>query len=160
MCARAPSHAVLMASMDGVPNRSVIKSNYKPISIWHQDVRNYFCLTKNSFKLLAYSQITRIQSCPIQCSLIFYFIHKLGIWENVKVHLLNWTLRLEENAAPQQLSEDAAHRPDVDGVWVVPAPHEDLRSPVILCHNFLSHVPSLVRLLHSGQAKIADLDDS
>lgn len=30
MCARAPSHAVLMASIEGVPNRSVIKSSYKP----------------------------------------------------------------------------------------------------------------------------------
>lgn len=110
--------------------------------------------------LLAYSQITRLQSFPIQCSLIFYFIHKLGIWTNAKVHLLNGTLGLEENAPPQQLSEDAAHGPDVDGVGVVAAPHEDLRSPVILCHNFLSHVPCLVRLLHSGQAKIADLESS
>lgn len=29
MCARAPSHAVRMASIDGVPNRSVIKSSYR-----------------------------------------------------------------------------------------------------------------------------------
>lgn len=28
MCARAPSHAVLMASIDGVPSRSVIRSSY------------------------------------------------------------------------------------------------------------------------------------
>lgn len=29
MCARAPSHAVLIASIEGVPNRSVIKSSYR-----------------------------------------------------------------------------------------------------------------------------------
>lgn len=78
----------------------------------------------------------------------------------VKVHLLNGALGLEENAAAKQLSKDAAHGPDVDGVGVMSAPHEDLRSPVILRHNFLSHVPSLIRLLHSGQAKIADLEDN
>lgn len=79
---------------------------------------------------------------------------------NVKAHLLNGALGLEENAPPEQLSKDAAHGPDVDGVGVMAAPHEDLRSPVILCHNFLSHVPRLVRLLHPGQAKVTDLEDS
>lgn len=73
-------------------------------------------------------------------------------------YLLDGTLGLEEDASPQQLSEDAAHRPDIDGVGVMAAPHEDLRSPVVLRHHFLSHVSGLVRLLHPGQAKITDLE--
>lgn len=59
-------------------------------------------------------------------------------------YLLNGTLGLEEDASPQQLSEDAAYRPDIDGVGIVAAPHEDLRSSVVLCHHFLSHVPCLI----------------
>lgn len=86
---------------------------------------------------------------------VFSFIHSSS-----EAHLLNGTLRLEEDAPAQQLGEDAAHGPDVDGVGIVAAPHEDLRGPVILRHHFLSHVPSLVRLLHPGQAEIADLEDS
>lgn len=35
MCALAPSQAVLIASSDGVPKRSVIKSNYK--KMWNTD---------------------------------------------------------------------------------------------------------------------------
>lgn len=75
-------------------------------------------------------------------------------------YLLNGTLGLEEYASPQQLSKDAAHRPDINGVGVMAASHQDLRSTVVLCHHFLSHVTRLVWLLHSGQAKITDLGDS
>lgn len=64
---------------------------------------------------------------------------------------------MEEDASAQQLSEDAAYGPDIDGVGVVAAPHQDLWSSVVLRHHFLSHVPRFVRFLHSGQAEITDL---
>lgn len=44
MCARAPSHAVLMASIEGVPNRSVIKSSYT------KEQRHLFNLLQSSNK--------------------------------------------------------------------------------------------------------------
>lgn len=66
--------------------------------------------------------------------------HVILFYEN-RCYLLNGTLGLEKDASPQQLSEDAAHRPDIDGVGVVATPHEDLWSSVVLCHDFLSHVP-------------------
>lgn len=72
-------------------------------------------------------------------------------------HLLDGTLGLEEDAAAQQLREDAAYRPDVNGVGIVAAAHEDLWSSVVLSHHFLGHVPRFVRLLHPSQAKVADL---
>lgn len=72
-------------------------------------------------------------------------------------HLLDGTLGLEEDAAAQQLGEDAAYRPDVDGVGIVAAPHEDLRSSVVLRHHLLGHVPRFVRLLHPSEAEVADL---
>lgn len=80
--------------------------------------------------------------------------------QGVDVHLLDGALSLEEDASAQQLCKDAAHGPDVDGVGVVAAPHEDLWRSVVLGHHFLSHVPGLVRLLNTGQAKITDLQDS
>lgn len=58
----------------------------------------------------------------------------------VAPHLLNGTLSLEEDASPQQLGEDAAHRPHVDGRAVVPAAHQHLRRPVVLSHHLLRHV--------------------
>ena len=33
-----------------------------------------------------------------------------------RIYLLNGTLSLEEDASPQQLSKDAANRPDIDGI--------------------------------------------
>lgn len=55
-------------------------------------------------------------------------------------HLLNGALRLKEDAASQQLCEDAADRPHVDGRAVVPAAHQHLGSSVVLRHHLLSHV--------------------
>lgn len=46
------------------------------------------------------------------------------IWSQEREnYLLNGTLGLEEYASPQQLSKDAAYRPDIDGVGVVAASH-------------------------------------
>lgn len=59
-------------------------------------------------------------------------------------YLLNGTLGLEEDASAEQLGKDAAYRPDINGVGIMAAPHKDLRSSVVLCHHFLSHVPCLV----------------
>lgn len=73
-------------------------------------------------------------------------------------YLLNGTLSLEEDAPTQQLCKDAAHRPNIDGVGVVPAAHKDLWCSVVLRHNFLSHVPGLIQLLHTGEPKITDLN--
>lgn len=72
-------------------------------------------------------------------------------------YLLDGTLGLEEDATAQQFCEDAADRPDVNGIGVVAAPHEDLWRPVVLRHHFLGHVPRLVRLLHPSEAEVADL---
>jgi len=77
----------------------------------------------------------------------------MGAWP----HLLNGALRLEQDAPPQQLSEDAADRPDVDGRAVVPAAHQNLRRPVVLGHHLLGHVTRRVGLLHTRQAKVTDL---
>ena len=66
-------------------------------------------------------------------------------------------LCLEQDPPAQQLSEDAAHRPDVDGVGVVAAAHEDLRRAVVLRHHLLRHVPRLVSLLHTRQPTVTDL---
>lgn len=55
-------------------------------------------------------------------------------------HLLNGALGLEEDASSQQLGEDAAHGPDVDGRAVVAAAHQHLWRPVILRHHLLGHV--------------------
>lgn len=73
-------------------------------------------------------------------------------------YLLNGTLGLEEDASSQQLSEDAAHGPDVNGVGVVTTPHEDFWGAVVLRYHLLSHVARLVQLLHPCQAKITDLE--
>lgn len=72
-------------------------------------------------------------------------------------YLLDGTLGLEEDATAQQFREDAAYRPDVNGVGIVAAPHEDLRGSVVLRHHFLGHVPRLVRLLDPSEAEVADL---
>lgn len=72
-------------------------------------------------------------------------------------YLLDGTLGLEEDATAQQFREDAAYRPDVNGVGIVAAPHEDLRCSVVLRHHFLGHVPRLVRLLDPSEAEVADL---
>lgn len=73
------------------------------------------------------------------------------------LYLLDWTLGLKEDPSAQQLSKDAAHRPDIDGVVVVTAPHQDLWSSVVLGYDFLSHVAWLVGLLHSGESEVTDL---
>lgn len=61
MCARAPSHAVLMASIEGVPNRSVIKSSYKP-------TRHKKCLTLATCNVLTCT-IYFHQCCAPICTL-------------------------------------------------------------------------------------------
>lgn len=146
MCARAPSHAVLIASIEGVPNRSVIKSSYRTPDTHTQTHKEWvskvcFCMLQNR---------THTHS----------FLVTLKQSAESETNLLNGALGLEEDASPKELSEDAAHRPDINGVGVVAAPHEDLWSSVVLCHYFLSHVPWLIGLLHSGQAKITDLEAS
>lgn len=72
-------------------------------------------------------------------------------------YLLDGTLGLEQDASAEQLGKDAAHRPDVDGVGIVPAPHQDLRRSVVLCDHLLRHVTRLVQLLHPRQAKVTNL---
>lgn len=76
---------------------------------------------------------------------------------SVGEYLLDGTLGLEEDASAKQLGKDTAHRPDVDGVEIVPAPHQDLWCSVVLRHHLLSHVTRLVQLLHSCQAKVTNL---
>lgn len=76
---------------------------------------------------------------------------------SVGEYLLDGTLGLEEDASAKQLGKDAAHRPDVDGVGIVPAPHQDLWRSVVLRHHLLGHVTRLVQLLHSRQAKVTNL---
>lgn len=75
-----------------------------------------------------------------------------------RTHLLNRALSLEEDASAQQLREDAAHWPDVDGRAVVSAAHEHLRRPVVLRHHLLGHVTGRVGLLHPRQAEITNLN--
>ena len=57
---------------------------------------------------------------------------------------------LEQYPPAEQLPEDAADGPDVDGVGVVLGAEEDLRRPVVLGHHLLGHVHPPVRLLHSA----------
>lgn len=76
---------------------------------------------------------------------------------SVGEYLLDGTLSLEEDASAKQLGKDAAHRPDVDGVGIVPAPHQDLWRSVVLRHHLLGHVTRRIRLLHSRQAKVTNL---
>lgn len=76
---------------------------------------------------------------------------------SVRVYLLDGALGLEEDASAQQLGEDAAHRPDVDGVGVMAASHEDLGGAVVLRHHFLRHVTRLIRLLHPSKTEVTDL---
>lgn len=73
------------------------------------------------------------------------------------MYLLDGALGLEEDASAKQLGEDAAHGPNVDGVGVMAASHEDLRGAVVLRHHFLGHVTRLVRLLHPSKPKVTDL---
>ncbi len=76
---------------------------------------------------------------------------------SVGEYLLDGTLGLEEDASAKQLGKDTAHRPDVDGIGIVPAPHQDLWCSVVLRHHLLGHVTRLVQLLHSCQAKVTNL---
>ena len=55
---------------------------------------------------------------------------------------------LEEDAATEQLPEDAADAPDVYGVGVVLGPQEDLGGPVVLGDHLLGHRLPAVLLLH------------
>ena len=55
---------------------------------------------------------------------------------------------LEEDAAAEELAEDAADGPHVDGVGVVLGAHEDLGRAVVLRHHLLRHVLVPVLLLH------------
>ena len=59
------------------------------------------------------------------------------------------TSYLEQNPPAQELPEDAADRPHVDGVCVVLGAEEDLRGAVVLGDHLLGHVHPPVRLLHS-----------
>lgn len=77
---------------------------------------------------------------------------------SVGEYLLDGTLGLEEDASAKQLGKDAAHRPDVDGVGIVPAPHQDLWRSVVLRHHLLGHVTRRIWLLHSCQAKVTNLN--
>lgn len=77
-----------------------------------------------------------------------------------QVQLLDGALGLEQDPPAQQLGEDAAHRPDVDGRPVVPAAHQNLRRPVVLGHHLLGHVTRRVGLFHAGQAEVADLQQA
>lgn len=64
-----------------------------------------------------------------------------GLQEDfLPAHLLNGALSLEQDASSQQLGEDAAHGPDVNGRAVVPAAHQHLRRSVVLRHHLLGHV--------------------
>ena len=71
-------------------------------------------------------------------------------WSNLKSCL-------EEDAAAEELSEDAADGPHVDGVGVVLGAHEDLGRAVVLRHHLLRHGFVGVCLLHSGQSEITYL---
>ena len=57
---------------------------------------------------------------------------------------------LEQYPPAEQLPEDAADGPDVDGVGVVLGAEEDLWRPVVLGDHLLGHVHPPVRLLHSA----------
>lgn len=78
---------------------------------------------------------------------------------SVGEYLLDGTLGLEEDASAKQLGKDAAHRPDVDGVGIVPAPHQDLWRSIVLRHHLLGHVTRRIWLLHSCQAKVTNLNE-
>ena len=55
---------------------------------------------------------------------------------------------LEEDPAAQQLAEDAADGPDVDGVGVVLGTEQDLWGAIVLGHHLLGHRLAGVLLLH------------
>lgn len=78
----------------------------------------------------------------------------------VYLYLLDGALRLEKNAPAEQFTEDAPDAPDVDGRRVVARAHQYLRCPVVLGDHLLGHVARPVRLLHSRQAKITNLQTS
>ena len=56
---------------------------------------------------------------------------------------------LEQYPPAQELPEDAAHWPHVDGVCVMLGAQQDLGGAVVLGDHLLGHVHSPVRLLHS-----------
>ena len=57
---------------------------------------------------------------------------------------------LEEDAAAEELAEDAADAPDVYGVGVVLGAQQDLGGPVVLGDHLLGHGLPAVLLLHPG----------
>ena len=82
------------------------------------------------------------------------------LFEPDVAYLLHGTLGLEEDAPAEQLGEDAADRPDVDGGRVVLGAHQDLGRPVVLRDHLLRHVHRLVRLGNPRQAKVTHLQTS
>lgn len=63
----------------------------------------------------------------------------------------------EDGLAAEQLGEDAADRPDVDGRAVVVAAEEKLRGPVPAGDDILGHQLALA-VAGAGQAEVADLE--
>lgn len=82
------------------------------------------------------------------------------VWFSFNIHqyLLYGALSLEKNAPTQQLCKDAAYRPNVYRWRVMLASHQDLWSAVILRHHLLGHVTRRVRLLHSCQTEVTNLN--
>ena len=60
---------------------------------------------------------------------------------------------LKENPPTDELPEDAADRPDVDGVGVVAGAQQYLRRPVVLGYHLLRHRPAWVSFLNPAQRK-------
>ncbi len=91
----------------------------------------------------------------------YSFLSKMLPSPNFCVHhyLLYGALSLEKNTPAQQLCEDAAYRPDIYRWSVMLASHQNLRSTVILRHHLLGHVTRRIRLLHSRQAKVTNLNE-
>lgn len=76
------------------------------------------------------------------------------------LQLLDGTLGLEEDSPTQQLAENAADRPQVDGVGVVLGAHQDLGRPVVLRYNLLGHVAPSVVFLNPSESIVANLENT
>ena len=73
-----------------------------------------------------------------------------------ELQLLHIVSARKQRLPIQQLHENAAHRPHIDGSRVVVAVEQQLWSSVPARHNVLGHE---VRLLHRpGQPEVADLE--
>ena len=108
----------------------------------------------------------RKSQVPLFAEVTFTFLHQHPTPHTHTFHppsthnadLLDRTLRLEQDAPTEQLGEDAADRPDVDGRRVVLSAHEELGRPVVLRHHLLRQVPVLVWLLNPRQSEVTDLE--